>query len=140
MTVMGHQSFFETEKSPQTRMNTKKKGLTSFLSTLHGGGEGSRTPVRKSVPMAFYECSASFVLRQPSDDEQTADCRNPNQSLQESRYPLIKFTTKLTLIPDRGHRISADSKINYAAQSPLKSLMFMTLLESFLAFIFRCDF
>ena len=24
MTVMGHQSFFETEKSPQTRMNTKK--------------------------------------------------------------------------------------------------------------------
>lgn len=37
MTVMGHQSFFETEKSPQTRMNTKKKGLTSFLSTLHGG-------------------------------------------------------------------------------------------------------
>ena len=24
MTVMGHQSFFETEKNPQTRMNTKK--------------------------------------------------------------------------------------------------------------------
>ena len=24
MTVMGHQSFFETGKSPQTRMNTKK--------------------------------------------------------------------------------------------------------------------
>jgi hypothetical protein len=24
-------------------MNTKKKGLTSFLSTLHGGGGGSRT-------------------------------------------------------------------------------------------------
>ena len=24
MTVMGHQSFFETKKSPQTRMNTEK--------------------------------------------------------------------------------------------------------------------
>ena len=26
-------------KSPQTRMNTKKKGLTSFLSTLHVSGD-----------------------------------------------------------------------------------------------------
>ena len=41
-------------------MNTKKKGLTSFLSTLHGGDEGSRTPVRKSLTNAFYECSRYF--------------------------------------------------------------------------------
>ena len=41
-------------------MNTKKKGLTSFLSTLHGGDEGSRTPVRKSLTNAFYECSQYF--------------------------------------------------------------------------------
>ena len=31
MTVMGHQSFFETEKSPQTRMNTKKNVTDSKI-------------------------------------------------------------------------------------------------------------
>lgn len=24
---------------------------------IYGGGEGNRTPVRKSIPKAFYECS-----------------------------------------------------------------------------------
>ena len=27
---------------------------------FRGGGEGSRTPVRKSFPIAFYECSFLF--------------------------------------------------------------------------------
>ena len=32
-------------KSPQTRMDTEKNGVTSFLSLQHGAGEGNRTPV-----------------------------------------------------------------------------------------------
>ena len=58
MTVMGHQSFFETEKSPQTRMNTKKKGLTSFLSTLHGAGGRTRTGT-VSLPVDFESTTSA---------------------------------------------------------------------------------
>ena len=29
---------------------------------MYGGGEGSRTPVRKLFPAAFYECSLLFDL------------------------------------------------------------------------------
>lgn len=28
----------------------------------HGGGEGSRTPVRKPIPTNFSECSLSFGI------------------------------------------------------------------------------
>ena len=55
---MGHQSFFETEKSPQTRMNTKKKGLTSFLSTLHGAGGRTRTGT-VSLPVDFESTTSA---------------------------------------------------------------------------------
>ena len=55
-------------KSPQTRMNTKKKGLTSFLSTLHGAGGGTRThtPLRitdfESVSSANSDTPAFNIL------------------------------------------------------------------------------
>ena len=51
-------------------MNTEKKGLTSFLSTLHGGGEENRTPVRKFIHIGISECSLSFPFPYPVADKQ----------------------------------------------------------------------
>ncbi len=48
----------------------KKEPFGSFL---FGGGEESRTPVRKPVRTAFYECSCSFNI--PSVCRRTAGCR-----------------------------------------------------------------
>ncbi len=48
----------------------KKRPKASFL---FGGGEESRTPVRKPVRTAFYECSCSFNI--PSVCRRTAGCR-----------------------------------------------------------------
>ena len=45
-------------KSPQTRMNTKKKGLTSFLSTLHGAGGRTRTGT-VSPPVDFESTTSA---------------------------------------------------------------------------------
>ena len=38
------------------------------LSTFHGGGEGSRTPVRRSIPETFYECS--YFIKIPLAERQ----------------------------------------------------------------------
>ena len=54
-------------------MNTKKKGLTSFLSTLHGGGEGSRTPVQKSLNIAFSGCSPFLLFPLKTASGQAVD-------------------------------------------------------------------
>ena len=51
---MGHQSFFETEKSPQTRMNTKKNWVTSFLSPNHGALDWIRTSGLQSRSLSLY--------------------------------------------------------------------------------------
>lgn len=40
--------------------------IVSILSVLYGGGEGSRTPVRKFFHIAFYECS--LFIRFPKAD------------------------------------------------------------------------
>ena len=52
-------------------MNTKKKGLTSFLSTLHGGGGGNRTPVRKRFLGNFSGRRRSFTFPCPGVGRQT---------------------------------------------------------------------
>ena len=51
-------------KSPQTRMNTKKKGLTSFLSTLHGAGGGNRT--RTPLLAMDFESTSSTSSNTPA--------------------------------------------------------------------------
>lgn len=38
----------------------KHQGIVSIPWCLFGGGEGSRTPVRKPLAKAFYECSLLF--------------------------------------------------------------------------------
>ena len=50
---------------PQIHSYIHKK----FVSACYGGGEGSRTPVRKSIHTAFYECSLSlgFPSRIPTN-------------------------------------------------------------------------
>ena len=51
----------------------KSAVILSELRWTYGGGEESRTPVRKPVRTAFYECSCSFNI--PSVCRRTAGCR-----------------------------------------------------------------
>ena len=51
MTVMGHQSFFETEKSPRTRMNTKKNVPDSNQAHNLVGAGGFGPPKRNATDL-----------------------------------------------------------------------------------------
>ena len=42
----------------------------SHIVLLVGGGEGSRTPVRKSIRTTFYECSLSIKIPLKNADKQ----------------------------------------------------------------------
>ena len=55
MTVMGHQSFFETEKSPQTRMNTKKNVPDSKIRHIIWWGKVDSN--HRSVKQQIYSLS-----------------------------------------------------------------------------------
>ena len=80
-----------------------KKRLALMGKSFFGGGEGSRTPVRKSIHTAFYECSLSlgFPSRIPTNrrcgsvfSSTLGQPRNSIKALSTNRRP---FSSRGTL-------------------------------------------
>ena len=59
---------------PRSGTHRSKKSLLSVdkRDFFVGGGEESRTPVRKSIPIVFYECIFSFTFPGCDDEKQSS--------------------------------------------------------------------
>ena len=73
-----------------------------FVQYLFGGGEGSRTPVRKSLVEAFSECSRSFGFPSPGADRQAPGCGIRLGHDRADGISLFTFTAKSRPYPGRG--------------------------------------
>ena len=93
-------------------MNTKKKGLTSFLSTLHGGAEGSRTPVRKHFHRNFSERRRSITFPHSDAGRHTPEIgrvmmRGTVNSFRTHGHHLGYAQTRLVVLPGRTAALSS---------------------------------
>ena len=83
-------------------MNTKKKGLTSFLSTLHGGGEESRTPVQKFIRTGVSERRHFFAFPSADVKCQTSVFSSSEAVTAAGAHRRSRSPLKMTPLPDRG--------------------------------------
>ena len=96
------------EKPCATSIFAKRKRLivsdtlVSKLSTLFGGGEGSRTPVRKTLLPTFYERICLFNLVSPDVKQHTSGKTSPLMRDEIQGYFSYTFTATRRHAPGRG--------------------------------------
>lgn len=87
-----------------------------FVYSSDGGGEESRTPVRKSIHAAFYECSLSIKFpsaipanrRSSSVFPDTSECREKHFR----RSPLFDALSRLAVLPGKTAALVRQRKLN----------------------------